>query len=130
MIKAISLALALTLAPTPLGVAATNDAALPVPVTKVKKVEIDPRTFTKQRASRSGWSYREWKCLDKIVWRESRWRLHAKNKHSSAYGLFQILKMKPGTPLQKQVEAGISYINSRYGSACVALNFHNKHGWY
>ena len=91
---------------------------------------VDPRAYTQVRASRAGWTSSEWKCLDTIVWRESRWHLHSKNKHSSAYGLFQILHMKPGTALKVQVEKGIAYIKSRYSTPCAAKRHHDQHGWY
>jgi hypothetical protein len=29
-----------------------------------------------------------------------------------------------------QVNWGLNYINERYGSACKALDHHNKKGWY
>lgn len=127
--KSLILALALACVPAPLGIAATNDAAVPLPAV-VKKATVDPRALVRHRASRSGWIAKEWKCLEEIIWRESRWHPHSKNKHSSAYGLFQILGMKPGTPLKKQAEQGINYIKSRYQTPCNALRFHNTHGWY
>lgn len=131
MLKALPLALALAFVPADLGVCSTNDAAHFIANTKLSTAKpVDPRTLVRQRASRSGWFRAEWKCLEEIIWRESRWHPHSKNKHSSAYGLFQILGMKPGTPLKKQAEQGIRYIKSRYETPCNALRFHNAHGWY
>lgn len=91
---------------------------------------VDVRGYVKARASRAGWTLREWRALAEIIRRESRWNLHADNPNSTAYGLFQILHMEPGTPLRKQVEAGIRYIRSRYGLPTAALAHWDKEGWY
>ena len=86
--------------------------------------------YVKARASRAGWGPRQWNCLSKIIYRESRWNPHSKNKTSSAYGLFQILKLPVGTPVREQTERGIRYIKSRYGDPCTALNHHDRYNWY
>lgn len=105
--------------------AATTDAAH-----YIGQATTNPRTYVRQRASRSGWRGREWRCIDALVYRESRWHPTSKNSHSSAYGLFQFLHMKPGTPIAKQYAQFETYINTRYGSPCQALHFHTQNGWY
>jgi len=91
---------------------------------------VDVRALVKARASRAGWTYREWRALAELIRLESSWRPDADNPHSSAYGLFQMLHLDPATPLRRQVELGVRYIRSRYGSPSAALAFHRKHGWY
>lgn len=107
------------------GIGAVSDAAH-----YVGQEPVTVREYVKARASRAGWTLREWRALAEIIHRESRWNTSADNPNSSAYGLFQILHMKPGTPMRKQVEAGIRYIRERYGLPSVALAHHNKFGWY
>ena len=111
--------------PIHLGEAAATDAA--VYVAQIKPEE--PRAFV-QRASRAiGWTGRQWRCVDALVYRESRWHNSA-NRTSSARGYFQLLKMPAGTPIDKQFERFTRYINSRYGTPCAAYAFHVTNGWY
>ena len=78
-----------------------------------------------------GWNDEEWKCLDELVNRESRWDMRADNPKSSAFGLFQVLKTEEDSTLQDQVKAGLKYIDHRYeGSSCEALSHHNRRNWY
>lgn len=107
---------------------ASSDAAVFIGYDRRKPVSV--REYVRHRASRAGWTYREWLALAEIVYRESRWNPTADNKHSSAWGLFQMLKMKKGTPLEQQTTAAIRYIKSRYGSPIAALRHHDQHGWY
>lgn len=94
------------------------------------QTEPSVRTLVKRAARAKGWTAAEWDCLDRLIWRESSWRPHARNPESSAYGLFQILKLKPGTPIRKQIERGIRYIAHRYSSPCAALQHSLDRGWY
>ena len=88
------------------------------------------RLFVMQRANRAGYSRTEWACLDKLLHAESRYVVDAKNRRSSAYGLFQLLKLKPGTPIAAQWERGAAYIDRRYGDACAAWAHFQRKGWY
>lgn len=78
----------------------------------------------------SGFSRQEWECFEEIIYRESRWDPRAEN--GSHYGLGQMkngkhyLKGKP----KKQIRKAITYIKSKYGTACVALAHHDRKGWY
>ena len=75
-------------------------------------------------------NFREFVCIEKLWTKESNWRSKAKNKHSSAYGIPQLLNMKETNPY-KQIDLGLKYIDNRYkGDACKALAHHNKKGWY
>ena len=90
----------------------------------------EARAFVMSRASRSGYTVAERRCLDRLVHAESRYRVDANNPRSSAYGLFQLLKLPPGTPIAKQWERGHRYITSRYGDACTAWRHYRTQGWY
>ena len=75
-------------------------------------------------------SVKEWNALDELWYIESRWDYTADNPRSTAYGIPQLLKMDPKTPLIKQIDLGLKYIKHRYGTPTKALKFHKKHGWY
>lgn len=75
----------------------------------------------------------EWKCIDEIIYRESRW-IHSiwNSSGSSAYGLGQLknsYKWTKNKPL-KQFKKATLYAIYRYGTLCNALEAHNKQGWY
>jgi hypothetical protein len=74
-------------------------------------------------------NHNEYLCLEKLWYLESRWNPRAANKHSTAYGIPQLLKLKTKDPY-KQIDAGLKYIAHRYGKPCKALTFHLKHGYY
>jgi soluble lytic murein transglycosylase-like protein len=86
----------------------------------------------------------DWICLDELWDRESSWRTkkdphRAVNRSSGAYGIPQALPASKMATAGKdfrfnpktQVKWGLNYINQRYGgSACKALEHHNRKGWY
>jgi hypothetical protein len=91
------------------------------------------RDWLRARLSRTSF-----RCIDVLWDRESRWRVHAENKSSGAYGIPQAL---PGSKMAKfggdwrdnavtQVRWGHSYIKNRYGNPCVALDHAYRTGWY
>ena len=73
-----------------------------------------------------------YRCLV-TLWRlESNWSPTAANKHSSAFGIPQLLKMKETNPY-KQIDLGLKYINHHKlykGDVCKALDRHKKVGHY
>jgi len=73
---------------------------------------------------------REWYSLFTLWNRESRWDYTANNRHSSAYGIPQMLNMPENTSVTNQITLGLNYIKHRYGTPTKALAFHNRHGWY
>ena len=75
-------------------------------------------------------SVKQWKALDELWYIESRWDYTADNPRSTAYGIPQLLKMDPKTPLIEQIDLGLKYIKHRYGTPTKALAFHKRHGWY
>lgn len=88
------------------------------------------KKLARQKIKKVGWNHTEWKALLRLWTRESQWNPHSKNKHSSAYGVPQILKMPVGTPIEEQIDLGIKYIIHRYKTPSRALKFHLRHGWY
>ena len=72
---------------------------------------------------------RQYLCLEKLWYLESKWNYRADNKRSSAYGIPQLLKLKTNDPY-KQIDAGLKYIAHRYGTPCKALAYHLKTGHY
>ena len=72
---------------------------------------------------------KQYRCLE-ILWnRESRWDPRADNPKSSAFGIPQMLKMKELDPF-KQIDLGLKYITHKPRTPCRALAFHNQKGWY
>ena len=95
--------------------------------------EITPaaaRRYVRQLAAADGYQH-EWSCIDELVRRESRWRWNADNPHSSAHGLFHLLRLRPNTPIGDQWERAKRYAEKRYaGAFCNALEHHNRAGWW
>jgi hypothetical protein len=90
----------------------------------------DPRSYVKRSARSAGFRSTEWKCLDHLIFLESRWDSKADNPRSSAFGLFQQLKLNPKYGVEKQTQLGLKYIKHRYKTPCVALAHRIKEGWY
>ena len=76
------------------------------------------------------WGRNEWSALSKLWGKESAWDHTAKNPHSSAFGVAQVLKTDPDTPAPRQVAKGLEYIVHRYDLPSVAWSHWRKHGWY
>ena len=88
------------------------------------------RTYVQNKAEEKDWEGKQWSCLDELIFRESSWNLNASNPRSSAYGLFQILKLPTDTGLKEQTARGLKYIEHRYNEPCSALRHHTRKGWY
>ncbi|MFJ6936862.1 transglycosylase SLT domain-containing protein [Streptomyces sp. NPDC101132] len=80
----------------------------------------------------------QFQCFSNIVNHESTWNYRATNPSSGAYGLVQAY---PGSKMASagadwrtnpatQIEWGLNYMNSRYGSPCGAWSFWQANGWY
>lgn len=76
------------------------------------------------------WNNSEWRSLLRLWGKESAWNHLANNPWSSAYGIAQVLKTKPGTPAPLQIEKGLSYIAHRYDRPSKAWLHWSRHGWY
>jgi hypothetical protein len=84
------------------------------------------------------WGSKEYGCLVTMWSRESGWRVDAHNRSSGAHGIPQSL---PGNKMASagpnwytnpftQVDWGLKYIKSRYGTPCNAWGFWQSHHWY
>ena len=84
-----------------------------------------------------GFSTDQWGCLDSLWEEESSWRYNAENP-SGAYGIPQALpgsKMASAGPDWQtdpttQIKWGLGYIQSVYGTPCVAWAHEEADGWY
>jgi hypothetical protein len=74
-------------------------------------------------------NFKEFYCLSDLWYLESRWDYKARNPKSSAAGIPQLLNLKTKDPF-KQIDLGLKYIKHRHQTACNALAFHKKKGWY
>ena len=74
-------------------------------------------------------SAKEYRCLELLWIRESRWDPRANNPKSSAYGIPQLLKLKVLDPYL-QIDLGLKYIAHRYKTPCIAYAHHRKTGHY
>ena len=72
---------------------------------------------------------KEYRCLELLWHKESRWNPRADNPKSTAYGIPQLLKYKEKDPY-KQIDRGLKYIDHRYGTVCKAWVHHKKTGHY
>jgi hypothetical protein len=72
---------------------------------------------------------KEYRCLELLWMRESRWDPRANNPKSSAYGIPQLLKLKVLDPYL-QIDLGLKYIAHRYKTPCIAYAHHRKTGHY
>ena len=77
-----------------------------------------------------GWKDMEWRCLDYIFTKESRYDHLAKNRQgSSAYGIGQVLKETSKDPTI-QILHTYKYITKRYKTPCRAMKYHLRHNHY
>jgi hypothetical protein len=82
----------------------------------------------------------QYPCLFELWTKESNWRPAALNKSSNAMGIAQLMpqtwvniKVKPTKDGFKQVDAGLLYIDRKYGKTggiCRAYAHHLAKGWY
>jgi hypothetical protein len=84
-----------------------------------------------------GGSPGEFRCLENLWGKESRWNPNAQNPSSTAYGIPQFLNSTwAGTGIAKtsdgyrQIDAGLIYIENRFGSPCAAWSHSQSKGWY
>lgn len=97
----------------------------------------DVQSAVRGVANGYGWgSGRQWDSLSKLINKESSWNPNAQNPTSTAYGLFQFLNSTWGSYGAKtsdpagQAQAGMKYIQARYGDPEKAWAFHKRNNWY
>lgn len=96
------------------------------------------QAYARARCSAYGWSTADFNCLVALWNKESKWNPNAYNASSGAYGIPQALpasKMATAgtdyrTNYKTQINWGLSYISSRYGSPSAAWSHSKSTGWY
>lgn len=97
-----------------------------------------PREIALRLLPEYGWDSTQFSCLDQLYISESNWDPSATNASSGAYGIPQSLpaeKMATAgadwrTNPATQIEWGLDYISSSYGSPCSAWSFKQGNNWY
>ncbi|SDX39569.1 Transglycosylase SLT domain-containing protein [Geodermatophilus africanus] len=96
-----------------------------------------PRGSYKEYAMAKVGSAEQFSCLEKLWGKESGWNPNAQNPTSTAYGIPQFLNSTwASTGIAKtsdgyrQIDAGLIYIENRYGSPCGAWSHSQANGWY
>jgi hypothetical protein len=95
-----------------------------------------PKAIAQAKLASRGWSG-QFSCLNSLWNKESGWRVSAANP-SGAYGIPQSL---PGSKMASagsdwrtnpatQIEWGLDYIDSTYGSPCAAWSHSKANNWY
>lgn len=96
------------------------------------------QAWARQSLKNEGWGQDQYSPLEKLWNRESGWRWNALNRSSGAYGIPQSLpasKMKSAGAdwhdnAGTQINWGLGYIKSRYGSPNKAWGHSQSVGWY
>lgn len=86
-------------------------------------------TYKQYTFMQLNYDFKEFYCVSDLWYLESRWSPTAKSKTSSAYGIPQLLNLKSKDPFY-QIDQGLKYIKHKHSTACNALAFHKKKGWY
>jgi hypothetical protein len=98
--------------------------------------DADPRDIARQLLPKYGFSPDQFGCLDSLYVSESDWDPTADNPSSSAYGIPQALTETHDLPADymtnpvTQIEWGLDYIRSSYGTPCAAWDFKQSNNWY
>ncbi len=96
-----------------------------------------PRGSFKEYAMSKVGSAQQFSCLENLWGKESGWNPNAQNPTSTAYGIPQFLNSTwASTGIAKtsdgyrQIDAGLIYIENRFGSPCGAWSHSQSKGWY
>jgi len=81
--------------------------------------------------AKAGWDWdkQQRQCIYTLFMSESKFDHFADNKHSTAYGIGQVLGEKSRQP-EVQILHAYKYIEHRYSTPCRALAFHIRHKYY
>ncbi|MGY1680088.1 aggregation-promoting factor C-terminal-like domain-containing protein [Geodermatophilus sp. SYSU D01176] len=117
--------------------AAASSAAAPAPAASSGSSSPAPRGSFKDYAMSKVGSAEQFSCLEKLWGKESGWNPNAQNPTSTAYGIPQFLNSTwASTGIAKtsdgyrQIDAGLIYIENRYGTPCDAWAHSQAKGWY
>lgn len=109
-----------------------NYALVEKPVThKATMQEKRENRLLAQQIASAGWDWKgiQWKCADKLFMAESKYDQYADNKHSTAYGIGQVLSETSSVPAI-QITRAYKYIETRYTTPCHAWIFHLRKNYY
>lgn len=118
---------------------ATQAAAQPTATPQAASVPTgSPQQIAEGMLAQFGWSSDQFSCLDPLWEHESGWNPSAENPSTGAYGIPQAL---PGSKMASagsdwatnpatQIQWGLDYIQSTYGSPCSAWSHEESTGWY
>jgi hypothetical protein len=94
-------------------------------------------SYKEYAMSKLGGAGDQFSCLENLWGKESGWNPNAQNPTSTAYGIPQFLDSTwAGTGIAKtsdgyrQIDAGLIYIENRFGSPCAAWSHSQAKGWY
>ena len=104
---------------------------------KENLADANPRDIARGLLPKYGFSSDQFGCLDALYVSESGWDPTADNPTSSAYGIPQALTETHDdlpadymTNPASQIEWGLDYIRSSYGTPCSAWEFKQANNWY
>jgi hypothetical protein len=120
------------------GVAAERVARESVRQGLLARAQSDPLSVGRLLAADRGWVGQQFDCLSSLWNKESGWRWDANNSSSGAYGIPQSL---PGSKMASagsdwatnpitQINWGLGYIASSYGTPCSAWAHSQASNWY
>ncbi|NEM04647.1 transglycosylase SLT domain-containing protein [Geodermatophilus normandii] len=116
--------------------AASQAAAPPAASSSTSSSSASRGSFKDYAMSKVG-SAAQFTCLENLWGKESGWNPTAQNPTSTAYGIAQFLDSTwAGTGIAKtsdgyrQIDAGLIYIEERYGSPCAAWAHSQANNWY
>jgi hypothetical protein len=102
-----------------------------------KAAAATPQSFQDYALQKLGGDQGQMSCLQNLWGKESGWNPNAHNPSSTAYGIPQFLDSTwASTGIAKtsdgfrQIDAGLVYIDSRYGSPCGAWAHSRADNWY
>jgi len=134
----LSIAVPAPAAPAPAAPAPAAPApAAPTPIVP-PAIAGTPRQMAYAVAVRAGLSAQQWSCLSQLWQQESKFQTTVRNSQSGAYGIPQALPASrmasagadwPTNPVT-QIRWGLSYISTRYGTACTAWSHWERDRWY
>lgn len=77
-------------------------------------------------------NYKEFQCFNRLITKESNWRVNAINPNGNHFGLGQMRNTKyRNLDGYRMIDWSLRYINHRYsGSSCKAFAHWQKHGWH
>jgi hypothetical protein len=124
-------------APAPTPAPAPAPAPVPAPAALAAPAATGEQAYKNYALDQLGGNTTQFGCLEQLWEAESGWNPNAQNPTSTAYGIAQFLDSTwAGTGIAKtsdpyrQIDAGLIYIENRYGSPCAAWDHFQANNWY